>query len=506
MANVVVQVQDAYGNAVAQSDTDITLTLNGSELYAGTNPLLTDASGKATFSDVIIQQAGTGLTFDAAGGSLTGATSNAFNITALAAVGVGVETAADGSGAGVPSQSISAGSSLQVYAITRDIYGNFVANVAATAWTLENRTGYVVSGDLVPAGDSKSALFTGHGAGTATIRATSGALTYYDSGVLTVVPAAFVKLQILLPGEAAAPGTPSGKTGTPTARQAGTAFNVTVNAVDGNWNVLNTVTDLVEITSSDSGATLPVNAALVAGTKIFSVTLNTIGSQTVTASDLTNPCRSLPAGVSSQVTVIAGPANKLAYTSVPTTGTAGVAFSVTVQSQDLAGNPANVTSATAISLDAETGGGTLSGTTHRDDSLWQRQRHDHGHRLLDGRHDDAHGLANVGHGLVARDERPHRLLGRRGREAGLHGGAGHRNRGDAIQRDGAVAGCLRQSGEPDGRHDDHAEHSDRRRDAQRSPHGRHPGERQQRDDLDAGLFPGGHDDADGVAYVWAARH
>jgi uncharacterized repeat protein (TIGR01451 family) len=40
--------------------------------------------------------------------------------------------------------------------------------------------------DLVPNGDSKSAIFTGHMIGTATIRATSGALSTMDSGIITV--------------------------------------------------------------------------------------------------------------------------------------------------------------------------------------------------------------------------------------------------------------------------------------------------------------------------------
>ena len=55
-------------------------------------------------------------------------------------------------------------------------------------------------------------------------------------------------------------------------------------------------------------------------------------------------------------------ATKLVYTTVPSTGTAGTAFSVTVQSQDAYGNPADVSSATAITLSKATGGGLLSGT------------------------------------------------------------------------------------------------------------------------------------------------
>ena len=58
----------------------------------------------------------------------------------------------------------------------------------------------------------------------------------------------------------------------------------------------------------------------------------------------------------------AGPATKLVYTTVPNTGTAGTAFSVTVQSQDANGNPASPTSSTTITLSRASGGGTLSGT------------------------------------------------------------------------------------------------------------------------------------------------
>jgi len=47
---------------------------------------------------------------------------------------------------------------------------------------------------------------------------------------ITVNVGVFAKLQVLVPGESAAPGTVNGKTGTPTAQTAGTAFTVTVNA------------------------------------------------------------------------------------------------------------------------------------------------------------------------------------------------------------------------------------------------------------------------------------
>src|SRR5207245_619022 len=78
---------------------------------------------------------------------------------------------------------------------------------------------------------------------------------------VSVSAGAFAKLQLLAPGETAAPGSASGKTGTPTARNAGTAFNVTINAVDANWNLVTSVADVVSVTSSDPNATMPANAA-----------------------------------------------------------------------------------------------------------------------------------------------------------------------------------------------------------------------------------------------------
>src|SRR5206468_3998926 len=124
------------------------------------------------------------------------------------------------------------------------------------------------------------------------------------SANVTVNAGAFVKLQLLVPGETAAPGTATGKTGTPTAQAAGTAFTVTVNAVDANWNLVNTVTDTAGITSSDSNATLPVNAALSAGTQTFNVTLRTVGTATITATDITDGGKT--ANTSPSITVNAG--------------------------------------------------------------------------------------------------------------------------------------------------------------------------------------------------------
>jgi len=97
----------------------------------------------------------------------------------------------------------------------------------------------------------------------------------------------FVKLQVLMPGETAAPNTASGKTGTPDLQAVGVPFNITVNAVDAVWNRVRS-TDTINITSSDTSAVLPADAALVSGTAAFNVMFGTAGTWTITATDVTD--------------------------------------------------------------------------------------------------------------------------------------------------------------------------------------------------------------------------
>src|SRR5262249_17782088 len=121
------------------------------------------------------------------------------------------------------------------------------------------------------------------------LAATSPDLTTAQSSIFAVGGVSFLKLQLLVPGESAAPGTDSGKTGTPTTQAARTPFTVRINAVDTNWNVSSTISDVIGLSSSDPRATLPPSAALAGGTKTCTVTLASIGSATLTASDITEP-------------------------------------------------------------------------------------------------------------------------------------------------------------------------------------------------------------------------
>ena len=173
-----------------------------------------------------------------------------------------------------------------------------------------------------------------------------------NTSLFTVTPFTFSKLLILMPGEIHAPGTATGKTGTATPRTANISFNISVYAVDQYSNIINTVTDVIEITSSDSTALMPNNAALVAGQKTnFAVTLKIIGTTTLTATNVTDGSKLSYTTLPFDVT--AGPFTKLVLilpgeydvqgiaagkAGTPIAQVAGVKFDVIVKASDAFGN------------------------------------------------------------------------------------------------------------------------------------------------------------------------
>lgn len=111
------------------------------------------------------------------------------------------------------------------------------------------------------------------------------------------------KLQVLLPGESNAPDTLTGKAGTPDPQLQWVPFDFTVNAVDSAFHIVASVTDTVTFTSTDPSATVPIDTALVAGTKTFtgSTWFGTLGTWTITATDATT--NSIAPGTSTPLTI-----------------------------------------------------------------------------------------------------------------------------------------------------------------------------------------------------------
>jgi ELWxxDGT repeat protein len=125
--------------------------------------------------------------------------------------------------------------------------------------------------------------------------------------------------------------------GFPSATTAGAAGNFTVTLKDLYGNIASGYTGTVHFTSSDAKAALPANytfTAADAGVHIFSATLKTAGTQSITATDTTTGSLTSTDG---GITVKPASASKFII-SAPASVTAGVAFSLTVTVQDAYGN------------------------------------------------------------------------------------------------------------------------------------------------------------------------
>jgi hypothetical protein len=163
-------------------------------------------------------------------------------------------------------------------------------------WTLPATGFYPQSASTIPGAWSDIAGTSYQSGGKGHIAVPAGG----NQSHFRLIKRPFSKLQVILPGETAAPNTLTGKTGTPTAQTAGVPFNVTVNACDDVWNLVSS-TDTINITSSDITATLPADAALVAGSGTFTVQFGMAGTFTITATNVTDNTK-LP-NTSSPVTV-----------------------------------------------------------------------------------------------------------------------------------------------------------------------------------------------------------
>jgi len=125
--------------------------------------------------------------------------------------------------------------------------------------------------------------------------------------------------------------------GFPNPTTAGTAHTFTVTAKDANGNTVTEYTNRgVHLTSSDSQATLPANVVLMNGTGTFSATLNTPGTQSITASDVFARI----AGSQSGIVVSPGPTNSFVAAGFPSSTTAGATQTITVAAQGSFGNGA----------------------------------------------------------------------------------------------------------------------------------------------------------------------
>ncbi len=337
--------RDAFNNFIANVGASFWTIQNPTGGIAAGDVVPSGDSTKAVFTGHVI---GTGQIIANYGG-LTRTASGTISVIAGAPSQVRVETAVDGSGTIVPSQSLPAGNSLTAYAITRDASNNFVANVAASSWSLQNSTGGIVSGDLIPNGDSKSAVFTGHSAGSTQIHATSGVLTATSSGTITIISGGATRVKF-----AAQPSsTTSGAILSP----------VTVQVKDASGNNVPSAGITVTLTLVGTGNLFGTVSRTTDATGL--ATFNNLSIDTVGSKNIITSSSGLTSDTSSAFSVSPGAPKKLIFVQQPTSANTNIVIAppVTVQVQDSLGNSVT-TSGISISVAKASGNtGNLSGTT-----------------------------------------------------------------------------------------------------------------------------------------------
>jgi hypothetical protein len=201
MASVVVQVQDVNGNNVASNNVPITVTLSSGSFAGGSTTTVTsDSTGKSTFSNLIINTAGSYTMTALASGigaGMTSGTSSSFNVMAAAATKLAFTTSPSGATAGNAFTT-------QPVVKTQDAYGNdstvglgssvpVTIAIKAGTGTLQGTTAYNI-------GTSQgNGTITGSGlridqSGSFTLSATASGLTEGVSSSFTVPNAAPVAL------------------------------------------------------------------------------------------------------------------------------------------------------------------------------------------------------------------------------------------------------------------------------------------------------------------------
>ncbi len=355
---VTVEIQDAGGNRVLGTTNSITLAIgvnpgpNG--VLTGTNPV-SAINGLATFSNLSIDSAGTGYTIVATSGGLTQTTSSTFDITVGGATKLGFRIQPSNTAGGA---AINPAIQVEV----QDAGGNRVTTASnSIALSIGNDAGpsAVLSGTTPVSAASGVATFTGmsiDSAGPAyTLVATTGGLTQATSNAFNIMVGGATKLGFRIQPS----NTAGGASITP-------SIQVEVQDAGGNrvTGASNSITLAIGVNPGPNGVlsgTNPVSAT--SGLATFTgMSIDSAGNNytlVATAGGLTQ-------ATSATFNITVGAAAKLAFRAQPSSATAGVAISpsIQVEVQDLGGNRVtgygnNVTAA----LGNNPGGaGTLSGT------------------------------------------------------------------------------------------------------------------------------------------------
>ena len=210
-----------------------------------------------------------------------------------------------------------------------DIYGNLATNYTGTvSLTSSDLRAVLPASYPFTAADAGKHTFpvTLETSGTQSITATDSKSGVKNTESNIVVQAAAAKTLTIM--------------GLPATVTAGTAYTIAVTAYDAYGNVATGYTGTVAFSSTDPNALLPSSYPFVssnAGAHSFSVTFETTGTRSITATDTTTASIT---GTASGIAVQAIAAKTLTITGLPATVTAGTAYTIAVTAYDAYGNVA----------------------------------------------------------------------------------------------------------------------------------------------------------------------
>src|SRR5438034_840669 len=352
---VQVTAQDALGNTDPSFTGQVTVALGanpGSATLSGTTTSAA-ANGVATFTGLSLDKTGTGYTLTTAAGGLTGATSNAFNVTAGAATQLVFS---------VQPTSATAGSVITpaVQLTAQDAQGNtvtgFTGNVTV-ALGANPGSGTLSGTKTVPAvaGVATFGDLSLDKAGTGyTLTAAATGLTTASSTAFNVTPGTASQLVFTVE-----------PTATTAAAVITPAVQVTAQDPQGNTATVFTGNVTVALGANPGSGVLAGTAtvAAVGGVASFAgLSVNKTGN----GYTLTAAATGLTPGTSTPFNITPGAAAQLVFNVQPSNTTAGspITPAVQVTAQDAQGNTATqFTANVTVALGTNPGGGALSGTT-----------------------------------------------------------------------------------------------------------------------------------------------
>ena len=348
----VIQLQDASGNPVAQAGVVVNAAiLSGSPTLGGTQNATTNASGVATFTNLVI----TGVTGDRtlifAAGGFVSITSNTITVNPGAAAALQVSTQ--------PAATAQSGAALTTQPAVRlvDQSGNFVsqAGVSVTA-SLASGGGTLNGTTSVATNASGIATFTNLGisgaAGVKTLGFASSGLTGATSNGITLSAGAATQLTITLqPSSAATNGIALAQQPQIQLRDDGG------NAVAQSGILITAVTGAGSPAGGLTNASATTNGSGLATFSGLTIT-GLVGSYTLQFGS-----GSLTTATSSAITLSAGAATALSITTQPgASAQSGVAIPTqpAIQLRDQSGNAVNSSGVTITAAIATNPGGTPS--------------------------------------------------------------------------------------------------------------------------------------------------